>query len=67
MCDELPVDVEEDLQATNFHLAELRSAATILKKWVGYQAEEGEGTIPLVTDVLMQKGALITKYEFDDI
>ena len=43
VCDELPVNVEEDLQATNFHLNELRSASAILKKWVGYQAEEGQG------------------------
>ncbi len=45
VCDELPVETDEDLQQSGFHLTELRAASKALKPWIQHQAEEGEGTL----------------------
>lgn len=45
MCDDLPLETEEDLQENNQRLDDLRALCQGLKPWIGFQAEEGQGIV----------------------
>ncbi len=42
-CEDLPVEIEEELQETGFHHKELRELAKLLQPWISPDEDQGIG------------------------